>query len=159
MPYCSPPGYAQFVKVISVVYVVAGLSLIVYLLGVRFGRGTILTLSIVFGLYFLPSIVASRRAMANKNSVFVINLFLGWTFIGWIIALSMAVGQAKSNKPVVQPAPKPPPNPPVARSVADPPLMFRSAVIRLAVLDELREAGTVTEDEYAAKRQKILDTI
>ena len=159
MPYCSPPGYAQFVKVISVVYVVAGLSLIVYLLGERFGRGTILTLSIVFGLYFLPSIVASRRAMANKNSVFVINLFLGWTFIGWIIALSMAVGQSKSIKPVVQLAPKPPPNPPVARSVADPPLMFRAAVIRLAVLDELREAGTVTEDEYAAKRQKILDTI
>ena len=134
---------------ISVVYVVAGLSVIVYLLGVRFGRGTILTLSIVFGLYFLPSIVASRRAMASKNSVFVINLFLGWTFIGWIIALSMAVGQAKSNKPVVYPAPKPSPNPPAARFVAD----------RLAVLDELREAGTVTEDEYAAKRQKIFDTI
>ena len=159
MPYCSPPGYAQFVKVISVVYVVAGLSVIVFLLGVRFGRGTILTLSIVFGLYFLPSIVASRRAMANKNSVFVINLFLGWTFIGWIIALSMAVGQAKSNKPVVQPALKPPPNPPASRSMADPSLARLQSLHRLAVLDELREAGTVTEDEYAAKRQKIFDTI
>ena len=45
---------------------------------------------ILIGLYFLPTIVASARHHHNRGSIFVLNLFLGWTFIGWIIALAMA---------------------------------------------------------------------
>ena len=41
--------------------------------------------------YFLPSLIAGRRKVPNAGSVFVLNLFLGWTLIGWVIALSMAV--------------------------------------------------------------------
>ncbi|HXA88731.1 MAG TPA: superinfection immunity protein [Mycobacterium sp.] len=29
--------------------------------------------------------------MPNAGSVAVINLFLGWTFIGWVVAPAMAV--------------------------------------------------------------------
>ncbi len=44
-------------------------------------------------LYFIPSIVAKR----NKNfmSVLVINIFLGWTFIGWVVALAVATSEKK----------------------------------------------------------------
>jgi hypothetical protein len=45
---------------------------------------------IVLVLYFLPSIVAVARKVTHQGSVIVINLFLGWTFIGWVIALAMA---------------------------------------------------------------------
>jgi Superinfection immunity protein len=43
-----------------------------------------------FAVYFLPSIVAYGRKVTNSGSVFVINLFLGWTFVGWVVALAMA---------------------------------------------------------------------
>lgn len=41
--------------------------------------------------YFTPAIVASRRRVTNAGSVFVVDLFLGWTVIGWIVALAMAL--------------------------------------------------------------------
>lgn len=40
--------------------------------------------------YFLPSIVGQARHVPNVGSIVVINLFLGWTVLGWVIALAMA---------------------------------------------------------------------
>lgn len=48
---------------------------------------TILSLSI----YFLPSIVADERLHPNTTAIFLLNLFLGATVIGWIGALIWAV--------------------------------------------------------------------
>lgn len=39
--------------------------------------------------YFFPSIVAILRRV-NIGQVIVINLFFGWTFIGWVSALVVA---------------------------------------------------------------------
>jgi hypothetical protein len=50
-------------------------------------------------LYFLPSIVAISRSVPNAGSVVVLNLFLGWTFIGWIASLAMSFG---STRPIHQ---------------------------------------------------------
>ena len=41
-------------------------------------------------LYWLPSIFALMRRVPAWGQVVVVNLFLGWTFIGWIVALVMA---------------------------------------------------------------------
>jgi hypothetical protein len=41
-------------------------------------------------LYFFPSIVASGRENHNTTAIFVFNLFLGWTLIGWVLALVWA---------------------------------------------------------------------
>jgi hypothetical protein len=43
------------------------------------------------GAYFLPTIVGALRKVPNIGSVFVVNFFLGWTFIAWVVALAMAV--------------------------------------------------------------------
>lgn len=43
--------------------------------------------------YFTPSIVAKRNK--NFRPVLVINIFLGWTFIGWVVALVMATSEKK----------------------------------------------------------------
>lgn len=38
-------------------------------------------------LYFLPSIIALCRRHRNLIPIIVLNVFLGWTILGWIIAL------------------------------------------------------------------------
>ncbi|MFG2488569.1 MULTISPECIES: superinfection immunity protein [Streptomyces] len=40
--------------------------------------------------YFVPTVVAFGRGVPNKGSVLVVNLFLGWSVVGWVIALAMA---------------------------------------------------------------------
>jgi Superinfection immunity protein len=44
-----------------------------------------------FVLYFLPSIVAIARSKRDTTAIFVLNLLLGWTAIGWVIALVWAL--------------------------------------------------------------------
>jgi len=48
-------------------------------------------------LYFLPYLIAAKRNHHNKGSIFVIDLFCGWTGIGWIVALAMACSAVKKT--------------------------------------------------------------
>jgi hypothetical protein len=48
-------------------------------------------------IYFIPFIVALARKHNDSTAIFVLNLFLGWTFIGWVIALIWAVKNFKNN--------------------------------------------------------------
>ena len=41
-------------------------------------------------LYFLPTLIALLREKRDKLSIFLLNFFLGWSVIGWIIALVWA---------------------------------------------------------------------
>ena len=53
--------------------------------------GGLVALAILLILYFLPTIIAHERGVTSLGSIFVINLFLGWTLIGWVVALAMGV--------------------------------------------------------------------
>ena len=44
--------------------------------------------------YFLPAIIAAARHTHNSAAILLLNIFLGWTLIGWFIALVMALGSA-----------------------------------------------------------------
>ena len=45
----------------------------------------------IAAIYFLPSIIAGLRGKANGGAgVFLVNLFLGWTLIGWLVAFIWA---------------------------------------------------------------------
>lgn len=46
---------------------------------------TVLTLG-----YMLPWAIAATRGKSNSMAVAVVNFLLGWTFIGWVVALVMA---------------------------------------------------------------------
>lgn len=50
-----------------------------------------ITGAILFGflmyVYFYPTTIARRRQKRNADAILVLNLFLGWTFVGWVIAL------------------------------------------------------------------------
>lgn len=68
---------------------------------------------IVAAMYFLPTIIAARRHLPNLGSVIVLNIFLGWTLIGWVASLAMAVSNTEPRvvinhvMPSVGPAPPP----------------------------------------------------
>ena len=47
-----------------------------------------LTLTFFLLIYFLPTILARNKA--DALGVFLVNLFLGWTVIGWLVALIWA---------------------------------------------------------------------
>ncbi|HEV7156954.1 MAG TPA: superinfection immunity protein [Caulobacteraceae bacterium] len=57
------------------------------------GLGTAALVAVIFAslaglaLYFLPTIIAVARQKRNALPIFVLNAFLGWTFIGWVAAL------------------------------------------------------------------------
>lgn len=48
-------------------------------------------LGIPFVMYFLPSIIALVRSKRDILAIFLLNLFLGWSVIGWIVALVWAL--------------------------------------------------------------------
>jgi T4 superinfection immunity protein len=67
--------------------------------------------------YFVPSFIAVDRRHENTGAIFALNLFLGWTFLGWVIAF---VWSCTSNVK--------PPKPPIAKKI-DPALQWdRSAI-------------------------------
>ena len=59
-------------------------------------EGTIFVLIVLIGIvvglafYFIPSIVAFRRRHVNRMSIFLVNFLLGWSLVGWVIALVWA---------------------------------------------------------------------
>jgi hypothetical protein len=70
--------------------------------------GVIISIS----LYMLPTIVGATRKVVNIGSVFAINLLLGWTLIGWVVALAMAL---RTNPPYAYPPSWQDPTPPRSR--------------------------------------------
>ena len=52
--------------------------------------------------YLLPWLIANMRGLHQQRMIAVINIFLGWTAVGWVVALALACSAVKSdqtNKP------------------------------------------------------------
>jgi Superinfection immunity protein/Uncharacterised protein family UPF0547 len=75
------------------------------------GGGVVLLLILLVvggAIYFLPTIIAMNRGHRQTGMVVIINLFLGWTLIGWVVALAIACSatyQVLPANPVSAPAP------------------------------------------------------
>ena len=52
--------------------------------------------------YFLPTIIGFRKR--NAGAIFVLNLLLGWTIVGWIVALVWALTQDVEPRTILIPA-------------------------------------------------------
>lgn len=50
---------------------------------------------VVFVIYFLPAMVAFQNKKRNVNAITVLNIFAGWTIIGWVAALIWAATKEK----------------------------------------------------------------
>ncbi|MEM8608412.1 MAG: superinfection immunity protein [Myxococcota bacterium] len=68
--------------------------------------------------YMLPAMVAHSRKAEDVRTVFYLNLFLGWTVIGWWVALVIAA--MKPRRQEARP-------PSLVESVRPPESMARSA--------------------------------
>lgn len=86
-------------QAIGIGVIVLLIALVSSVLGEEDAQGIGL-LVVAIGLYFAPALIARKKP--NANTVFVINLFLGWTLVGWVVALAMAV-----NNPTAPPAAPP----------------------------------------------------
>lgn len=47
--------------------------------------------------YFLPTIIALFRNHHQWGAITVINLFFGWTLIGWVLTLAWSVSAARER--------------------------------------------------------------
>ncbi|WP_246136300.1 superinfection immunity protein [Leekyejoonella antrihumi] len=52
-------------------------------------------------LYMLPWAVAVTRNRSNMAAIGLVNLLLGWSFIGWVVSLVMACGSEPQSTVVV----------------------------------------------------------
>ena len=51
----------------------------------------LLLVVLIFALYFLPTLIAFLRQHKNKLAIFLLNLLLGWTVLGWVVSLVWSV--------------------------------------------------------------------
>lgn len=89
---------------------------------------------LVLGLYFLPTITAMRRKKKNDGVILLINLLVGWTVVGWLIALVMATSEPSV---VVN----------TSGSMAD----------ELEKLHNLKEKGILSEKEFEQKKASLIN--
>ena len=51
----------------------------------------LLLIVLIFAFYFLPALIAFLRNHKNKLAIFLLNLLLGWTVLGWVGSLVWSV--------------------------------------------------------------------
>src|SRR5216683_1353625 len=68
-------------------------------------------------LYLLPVLLGWARHVPDIGAVAVINILLGWTLVGWALALALALRTVNRATPVIQVMQNLPPVPPVPPSL------------------------------------------
>lgn len=110
------------------------------------------TLFFVFApaLYLLPTFEAWKREQPNLTTISLVNIFLGWTLIGWVVSIAMACSSKKPAQVEIvhtQYTPAPSPSQAPRSTTAD----------ELLKLASLKEKGLLTDEEFAAQKAKVLD--
>lgn len=107
---------------------------------------------LLVALYMLPTIVAYKRLVPNFGSIAVINVLLGWTLVGWAVALAMAVRTVPRHD---HDAPSRTDGP-AASPRAVPARASDQTVDSIQQLVNLRERGLLTEEEFVAAKGRLL---
>jgi hypothetical protein len=108
-------------------------------------------------LYFLPTIEGKLRDQPNIVPIALVNLFLGWTVIGWVVAMAWGCAARQERVQAV------PTHTPVAArpevAPARPPLTSvpsASVADELKKLADLKQQGILSDAEFAAQKAKVL---
>jgi len=56
----------------------------------------------LIGLYLLPVLLAWARRVPDIGPIAVINILLGWTLAGWVVALALALRSGVPPNPAIQ---------------------------------------------------------
>lgn len=96
-------------------------------------EGSLMLLFIGVILYFLPTINAKSRKHPSRGGIFALNLFLGWTFLGWVAAVIWS-----------------------ASSLTSSPEKSNGKASELEKLADLKERGHISEAEFEKEKSRIL---
>lgn len=72
---------------------------------IKFAVTALILLALAGGslaLYLLPLAIGLLRRVPDIGSIAAINILLGWTFIGWTVAIALALRTVKADGPAVQ---------------------------------------------------------
>lgn len=107
------------------------------------GSGTLAIILFFVGviIYFLPSFNASSRKHPDGSSIFLLNLLLGWTLIGWVAALVWSASSIKNTEPAIRTAVEP-----------------ENKYEQLEKLGSLKDKGLITESEFELEKTKLLNS-
>src|SRR3954451_10511282 len=97
---------------------------------------------VCFLLYLIPTLIAAGRKSKRTAGVFVVNFFLGWILLGWIIALAWAVGSDKEESK--------------EKSAVGGPSASASVADELAKLVQLHKEGFINADEFEHQKKAVL---
>lgn len=61
------------------------------------GAASIIALVVGFLIYFLPFFIAAAANHRKQLGIFALNLFLGFTFVGWLAALNWSLNRPKED--------------------------------------------------------------
>lgn len=101
----------------------------------------VILLMAAFAIYFLPTFVAAKRGHPNGTSIFLLDLFLGWSLIGWVVAL---VWSASAFKVDEQP------------SLSEISPTEEDRLQNLQKLAALKDSGHLTAEEFESEKAKLL---
>lgn len=63
---------------------------------------TIIAIVLICSIYLTPTGIAMIRGRQNSLAIFALNLFLGWSIIGWVVALVWALKSDKGMTVVIE---------------------------------------------------------
>ena len=133
-------------------------------------------------IYFLPTIIALLSGCDRTGPVFLMNLLLGWTFVGWVWAFVWAVSpkrqqqnilitnhisaERKNNEIITQPIPESFENYNNTHSLPKslPRLeninikSHEDKIHQLKQMKQLLDTGILTQDEFDKQKSKILSS-
>jgi hypothetical protein len=145
-------------------------------------RFSIIVVIVFILIYFFPSVIAFSKSKSNTAAIFVLNLFLGWSFIGWIVALVWALSKDKETQPIIvnnnaysehrivtptftQPLPVSNQNSSdiqkniqslETKSIEQNSKLHQEKIENLQKLKQLLDAGILTQDEFDQQKKQIL---
>lgn len=101
-------------------------------------------------LYLLPIYEAAKRRHPSILPISLVDLFLGWTVVGWIVSLVWAVRKPEPVRPTDENSPYEIVEEPASRYPAN------STAEALRDLAKLRAEGAITEEEYTAAKARVV---
>lgn len=106
----------------------------------------IILIIFAIALYFIPTIISISKGRDNTVAIFVLNLFLGWSFIGWIVALVWAVSN-NSNQQII-----------INSNAPSSEINSTNHLDQLEKLKKLYDNQAITKEEYDLQKTKLLDS-
>ena len=102
----------------------------------------LLIIALIIIPYFIPSMIAFIKNKPNKIAILVLNTFLGWSMVGWVISLVWSLTSDKIQNLAFDNSATP----------------YLSKFDKLEKLNHLKLSGILTEQEFIIEKQKLLQS-